>query len=185
MKKSICIIIILLLFPFFSYSKGFLTESNNKKIKKLLVEKTYDIYTGLHFQLNTDTRKINIIPEIGFAKVYYLKVNQYDFLYSWSLSNEIILRKNIIWGFKTSPWVSILNYNLGISFIYYTDFKKGNFKIRPEIGINFKKFKIALGYNIPTYENEAFTYLTDADLQLSFNYSFTIYSVFFLKVNKN
>lgn len=183
MKYSVVIILFILL-PTFCLSIP-INTNGQLKIKEFMVKKDYDIYTGLHFQFHTDSKKTTLNPEIGIAKVYYLKLNQYEFCFNWCLSNEIILQKNLICGFKTSPWISISNYSFGFSFIYYTDFNKGNFKIRPEIGLLYKRFRIAIGFNIPTIDNTALKSLTNADLQLSFNYSFTFYQDYLIHVKNN
>jgi hypothetical protein len=55
----------------------------------------------------------------------------------------------------------------GLSMVYYTDFKKGNLKIRPELGFGMGRFALLIGYNIPTIENKSFDELRRQNMQVA------------------
>lgn len=84
-------------------------------------------------------------------------------------SLEFSLGEAPVYGFKFGGWINVNLITLGISSIYYTDFHRGNFKIRPEFGIGFHAAKLALGLNIPTIANADFFPLKSSLVQLSLN----------------
>jgi hypothetical protein len=84
-------------------------------------------------------------------------------------SLEFSLGETPVYGFKFGGWINANLLTLGISSIYYTDFHRGNFKIRPEIGFGFHAAKLTMGLNIPTIANGDFFPLKSSLLQISFN----------------
>jgi len=75
-----------------------------------------------------------------------------------------------IFGTKVGGWVHYL-IDFGLSLIYYTDFKRGNFKVRPELGVGLGRMRAVFGYNIPTINNKAFTELTHHNMQISIQFT--------------
>jgi hypothetical protein len=88
---------------------------------------------------------------------------------TYGLSTEILLDPNPVYGFKVSGWATAMLFVLGASTVYYTDFEKGNLKIRPELGVGMHPFKLTVGYNIPTLWNKDFERMRYADLQITLN----------------
>jgi hypothetical protein len=85
------------------------------------------------------------------------------------LSLEIAPEANPIYGFKYSAWAQVWCFVLGLGGVYYTDFDRGNFKIRPEIGIGMYPFKLTAGFNIPTIRNKEFKEIQRANGQVTLN----------------
>lgn len=91
------------------------------------------------------------------------------------LSEELHLGRKYIYGTKVGVYTHYL-FDLGFSMIYYTDFKRGNFKLRPEIGLGMGVVRIVLGFNIPTIANKDFMELQKKNAQVAVQ--------FFLPVKK-
>ena len=87
--------------------------------------------------------------------------------FTYGFSTEVLLDKHPIYGVKVGTWASAMLLGLGLQAIYYTDFREGNFKIRPEFGIGTPSFKLSFGYNIPMPYNQDFARMRYADLHLS------------------
>jgi hypothetical protein len=81
------------------------------------------------------------------------------------LSEEIHLSNKDVYGTKVGAYFHYF-LDVGMALVYYTDFTKGNFKIRPEFGWGMGSFRIAGGYNIPTINNKAFADLSNSKGQL-------------------
>lgn len=84
-------------------------------------------------------------------------------------SLEFSLGEAPVYGFKFGGWINVNLITLGISSIYYTDFHRGNFKIRPEFGFGFHAAKLTMGFNIPTIANADFFPLKSSLVQFSLN----------------
>ncbi len=108
--------------------------------------------------------------EIGIHKT----VTAYDWhhpsaMWTHGLSVEVSPGDKTILGFKYGAWGEFWLFVLGLNGIYYTDFEKGNFKIRPELGIGAHPFKLTFGYNIPTIQNSKFKEMQKSNLQITLN----------------
>ena len=57
--------------------------------------------------------------------------------------------------------------DLGMALVYYTDLRRGSFKIRPEPGAGMGRTRVVMGFNIPAPGNGKFTALKNNLLQLS------------------
>ena len=57
---------------------------------------------------------------------------------------------------------------LGFSIVYYTDFKRGNLKLRPEVGLVMGRAGILVGFNIATVNNKAMPELQKENAQVTF-----------------
>ena len=87
------------------------------------------------------------------------------------ISEEMYFGKDKnIFGTKIGAWTHYL-LDLGLSLVYYTDFKRGNFKIRPEIGAGLGRMRAVIGFNIPTINNKAFTELAHHNMQASIQFT--------------
>lgn len=89
--------------------------------------------------------------------------------FTHGLSLEMAPEANPIYGFKYSAWAQVWCFVLGLGGVYYTDFDKGNFKIRPEIGIGMYPFKLSAGFNVSTIRNKDFKELQQAQGQVTLN----------------
>lgn len=89
--------------------------------------------------------------------------------FTHGFSIEIAPEANPIYGFKYSTWVQASCLVFGLAGVYYTDFKYGNFKIRPEVGIGMYPFKLSAGFNIPTIKNKSFKDIQHANGQITLN----------------
>lgn len=85
------------------------------------------------------------------------------------ISLEVAPGSNTIYGFKYSAWAEVWFFVFGLAGVYYTDFDKGNFKIRPEIGVGMYRFKLSAGFNIPTIRNKDFEALQRSYGQVTLN----------------
>ena len=108
--------------------------------------------------------------EIGIHKT----ITAYDWhhpsaMWTHGLSVEISSADKTIFGFKYGAWGEFWLFVLGLNVIYYTDFQKGNFKIRPELGIGAHPFKLTFGFNIPTIQNAKFKELQKSYGQITLN----------------
>ena len=74
-----------------------------------------------------------------------------------------------VYGTKIGAYTQWL-FDLGLAMIYYTDLKKGNFKIRPEFGFGMGALRLVAGYNIPTIDNKAFELLKKNNGQVSLQF---------------
>ena len=68
--------------------------------------------------------------------------------YNLYVANEIKIGNNLLIGPKIGGWLSFSFLAAGMSFIYYSDFHTHTFAYRPEIGVEFKRFKFTYGYNL-------------------------------------
>ena len=110
--------------------------------------------------------------EVGVAKVRYYYHRHGITAFAGYVSEEIHFGKDKnIFGTKIGVWSHWL-FDLGLSTIYYTDFIKGNFKIRPEFGFGMGRVRLVMGYNIPTISNKAFKELQNNKLQFTAQVTF-------------
>ncbi len=142
------------------------------QLGKQYQETAYKLLLGINLQGSTQVN-----PE---KSLKYLKIGLHrtvtDFggrhmpiAWTCGLSTEILLDKSPIYGFKMSTWATAFFFVAGMSTVYYTDFKQGNFKIRPEIGFGAYPFKLTMGYNIPTIFNKDFERVRRNNMQITLN----------------
>lgn len=136
-------------------------------------EKAYKILLGGQVQqaIKTNGKEYSRkYFEIGLHKTITATYGHHpQTAFSHGLSVEIAPEKNTIFGFKYGAWGVFSLLVLGINGIYYTDFNRGNFKIRPELGFGAPPFKLTFGYNIPTISNAAFKELKSSKVQVTLN----------------
>jgi hypothetical protein len=172
MKKILAICC--LLFPVFAFSQ---TDSMSVKPTKPRLlwsrEVSNTLLTGYNYQTSDDTsasRKVkrNFL-EVGFHRTLIASNRHGPATFTYGGSVLAALDKSKIVGFRASAWTSGL-IEFGLSTTYYTNFKQGNLKITPELGFGAAGFKLAVGYNIPTFRNKDFDALRYANTQFSINY---------------
>jgi hypothetical protein len=90
-----------------------------------------------------------VYGEIGFGRSV-MHFNPAHGMFSWgaSVSSEIQIGKDILFGPKLSVTGGSMGLVEGVSAIYYTDFKKGTFVLRPEIGFGIADARLTYGYNL-------------------------------------
>jgi hypothetical protein len=60
---------------------------------------------------------------------------------------------------------------------YFTNFKQGNLKITPQLGVGMGGFRAVAGYNIPTFFNKDFAGLRYSAGQISISYLLPIKTI--------
>lgn len=149
-------------------------DSLDYKIRIIEKHKMRQILFGYNFQQTrtptTDDSTFHYI-EIGYNKSTLISgYGLYNFT-TYGLGTEILVGKNTIIGFKASAWRTVLPFvGLGINSIFYTDFRQGSFKIRPEIiFLGAQPFKISVGANLPFLCNNRFERMKHNWGQITFN----------------
>jgi hypothetical protein len=94
--------------------------------------------------------------ELGLAKAIHDQGMHGDAVAGIYASEEIHFGKKNIYGTKLGAYTHFWLIDLGFAMVYYTDFKKGNFKLRPELGFGAGPVRAVFGFNIPTIDNKAF-----------------------------
>ncbi|MFL5811280.1 MAG: hypothetical protein ACJ749_17290 [Flavisolibacter sp.] len=137
-----------------------------------------DLLVGVHWQgdgrESAQNEKKYRFVEIGFGK------GKYNFSICGGGAQTVYVSEEMyfgrdknIFGTKVGAWMHYL-LDIGLSLIYYTDFKRGNFKIRPEFGVGLGRMRAVVGYNIPTIDNKAFTELTHHNMQAGIQFTLGI-----------
>lgn len=127
-----------------------------------------ELLTGFNFQTSDfkgskETRKYG---EIGIARSLHFNGPHGTSSLGVYLSEEIYLGDKNIYGTKLGMYTHYL-FDIGIAAVYYTDFEKGNLKLRPELGVGMGAVRIVGGFNIPTFGNKAFAELSRSMGQLT------------------
>src|SRR5215216_5159608 len=130
-----------------------------------------DVLLGIHWQgdgrESVKDEKTYRYFEIGIAKGKYTEGICSGAGGAVYISEEMYFgRDKNIFGTKLGAWMHYL-LDAGLSLVYYTDFKRGNFKIRPELGVGLGRMRAVVGYNLATFNNKAFTELTNRNFQIS------------------
>ncbi|MGC4039571.1 MAG: hypothetical protein QM710_01915 [Flavobacterium sp.] len=107
--------------------------------------------------------------EIGYAYYSYSREDsKMPFAGGCGISVENYFLKNYIMVPKLSLWASAIGINFGGSLPWYTDLKGNNsLKLRPEIGIGDKNWRVNFAYNLPIY-NHGMVHITDPMLSLNY-----------------
>ena len=135
-----------------------------------------ELVLGINWQGNwNDEIKSLRYLEIGYAKSIHQSGRHGPISAGLYASEEVYFGDRNIYGTKIGAYTHYL-FDIGLSMIYYTDFKKGNFKVRPEFGFGIGALRMVLGYNIPTINNKAFPELRKNNAQVTIQ--------FFLPVKK-
>ena len=126
---------------------------------------------GMNWQGNwRDDGKTFRYIEIGFAKSIHQESRHGPISTGVYLSEEIYFGNENIYGTKLGAYIHGMFCDMGLSMIYYTDFKKGNLKVRPEVGVGIGALRIVTGYNIPTINNKAFEQLRKNNAQITIQF---------------
>lgn len=127
-----------------------------------------ELLTGFNFQTShfKDARETRKYGEIGIARSLHFNGPHGTSSLGVYLSEEIYLGDKNIYGTKLGMYTHYL-FDVGIAAVYYTDFEKGNFKLRPELGVGMGAVRIVGGFNIPTFGNKAFAELSRSMGQLT------------------
>lgn len=132
-------------------------------------EKSIDAWVGYNLQGNwSDTAgKTAKYLEVGIGKGRYFYHRHGIKGRAFYIAEEIYLGNNKrIYGTKIGFFAHWL-FDAGFSVVYYTDFRKGNLKLRPELGIGMGRMRAIIGYNIPTINNKAMPELQKHNAQIS------------------
>jgi hypothetical protein len=131
--SMLCFFFLAMLHPVFAQTKA--ADSIHKYGT---FHKEFSLLTGLN-------QGAYSFADIGLA------INEYGsfrhpFAAAYFVSSEVKMGKDVIIGPKIGVWMGG-GYVVGLNLIYYTDFMKGSFVFRPEIGIGIQKAKLVYGYN--------------------------------------
>jgi hypothetical protein len=132
------------------------------------------IVTGFHIQhsLHNDVPTLRYM-EIGLASTIHQYGRHGPVSTGFYFSEEIYPGSDPVFGTKLGIFTHFL-IDLGFSAVFYTDFKYGNFKLRPEMGIGLGDFRAVVGINIPTIRNRDFYRLQKNYGQISFQYCWPV-----------
>ena len=106
------------------------------------LERHISLLTGLNgFRHN--------FAEVGFALNQYGRVGHHPTAWAYFISSEIKLDNQLLLGPKVGAWIGggIAGIALGINTICYTDLAHTAWRIRPEIGMGFDRWKVVYGFN--------------------------------------
>jgi hypothetical protein len=124
-----------------------------------------DLILGINWQGNTRDNKTYRYYEIGIGKGQYAQGVDFGSGGAVYISEEMYFGPNTIFGTKLGAWFHWM-LDMGAAMVYYTDFDRGNLKIRPELGVGFGRVRAVIGYNIPTFNNKAFKELQQNNMQV-------------------
>jgi hypothetical protein len=162
MRPSLLLVVI-----FISSTKLVAQDSTSGKSRWDWKINSTDLLLGVHWQGNTRDEKMIRYYEIGIAKGRYISHRHGITGGAIYVSEEVHFGKDKnIFGTKIGAWMHWM-LDFGMAAIYYTDFDRGNFKIRPELGLGMGRLRAVVGYNIPTINNKAFQELQRNNLQVS------------------
>ena len=133
------------------------------------------LLTGLHIQpgKSNGTGTLNYL-EIGLARMIRQNGRHGPVSMGFYISEEIYPGKESIFGTKAGVFIHYM-VDLGFSAVYYTDFRKGNLKLRPEWGIGIGGFRAVVGCNLPTIRNKDFLPLQKKYLQGSLQFFWVLH----------
>ncbi len=132
------------------------------------------IVTGFHIQhsMHNDVNTLRYL-ELGLARTIHEYGRHGPVSMGIYFGEEIYPGSQPVFGTKAGIFTHYL-IDLGFAAVFYTDFKYGNFKLRPEMGIGMGDFRAVVGINIPTLRNRDFHRLQKNYGQISFQYSWPV-----------
>ena len=152
-------------------------ESKLKAIWRNEISNTLLIGTNYQGNDTSSTKKVSrCYGEFGYHKTSIYYGRHGPSMLTYGISTLISLDKDKIVGFRAGVWTSYL-FAAGLHITYYTNFRKGNLRVTPELGFGLGGLKFAVGYNIPTFRNKDFESLRYANLQATINYLIKIRTI--------
>jgi hypothetical protein len=130
-------------------------------------EKRTEVLTGFnvqYYRLN-GVQGVRKYFELGVARSAHFDGRHGPASMGYYISEEVYFGGRNIYGSKIGIYTHYM-VDIGFSIIYYTDFSKGNLKLRPEFGLGMGSLRIVGGYNIPTFANKSFEELRKSNGQL-------------------
>lgn len=144
----------LMLFTLTSWNSYSQTDSLNSPSTQPL-----DTIYNYHFQ-----RHVSLVTGIHYHKYLFAEAgiaikdngvnDSHPFTRILSLLNEISFIDQMVVGPKLGIWLSG-GFGMGLNIIYYSNFKQGTLRFRPEIGLGFDLFRMFYGYNLALTNREA------------------------------
>jgi hypothetical protein len=94
--------------------------------------------------------------ELGFAVNRYGRVGHHPFASACFASAEMRIGNDLLIAPKIGAWIGggAGGMALGINLLCYTDFVHSSWRLRPEIGMGFGRWKVVYGYNIPLHRHD-------------------------------
>lgn len=154
------------------YCQGLLAQDSTAKRSLFWgTVRSTDLLLGIHWQGSTKHNKTLCYYEIGIAKGKYISWFEGHSGVAVYASEEMYFSKDKnIFGTKIGAWMHMI-LDVGLCAVYYTDFQRGNLKIRPELGFGAGRLRFVGGYNIPTINNKAFEALRKNNAQASIQFT--------------
>lgn len=144
----------------------FHVNSEYRRYKKTEIVIGYNLQGNWKDNANAPNRQY---VEVGVGRSVQVHGRHGPTSIGYYLSEEIHTGANTIYGTKMGVYAHYL-FDFGMAAVYYTDFKKGNFKFRPELGIGLAGFRAVAGFNIPTIDNKGFAALRRNNAQLTIQF---------------
>ena len=156
--------------------QNLLAQDSTKTQMYSLADRETDLFVGISWQGNGDEgRRLWRYYEIGLAKAIYDETEMGKEGAAVYAAEELYLAGNgNVYGTKIGAWAHLI-VDLGVAAIYYTDFKKGNFKLRGEAGFGYARTRAVFGYNLPTFGNKSFERLSNHDFEISIQTTFRLH----------
>ena len=119
--------------------------------------KKTEIVAGLDFQTANfkNAKEPRKYVEIGIGRSFHIDGFEGGAAFGAYVSEEFHFGDKNIYGTKFGVYTHYL-FDIGFATVYYTDFKKVNLKLRPELGVGLGAIRIVGGYNIPVFGNKSF-----------------------------
>ena len=144
-------------------------------------EKAVDLAVSYHFQ--GDSRSMDSTDNFHFLGIGLQLTNAVfgghhgPSTFSYGVGTEIMISDlPTIYGFRAGSWVSGYAFTSGLHLVYYTDFDRGNLKLRWDFGLGGRRLRVTMGFNIPTIYNRDFEQLRRQDAQLGVQWQLPIIS---------
>ena len=106
--------------------------------------------------------------ELGLYRTY----TTYDFhhpdpFFTHGLAVEVSPGSEPVYGLRYGAWLGIWMFTAGTHVVCYTDGRRRDLRIRPELGFGARAFKLAMGYNARVYRDAGYRPLQPHSMQLS------------------
>jgi hypothetical protein len=144
--KSLLLILSFLILFGINTSKGQSVPDTTASVRRygFYLEKHVSLLLGYDFWHNH-------YGEIGFAYNAFGNTGPEPVGWCYFASAEVRIGNKLLAGPKIGAWFGggAAGLALGVNLIYYTDFRDGSLRVRPEVGFGVDIWKVVYGYNIP------------------------------------
>lgn len=94
--------------------------------------------------------------ELGFAINQYGRIGLHPTAWAYFVSSEVRIDNALLIAPKIGGWIGggVAGMALGANLLCYTDTRDMSWRLRPEIGMGFDRWKVVYGYNIPLHKSD-------------------------------